>query len=75
MHYVYNVNNIHVFLFLFLVGQGTVPVANCNQECYSSHPKQDIKFADYIEYWQDYIASGYDGTKECLYLKDWHFNR
>ncbi|KAJ8320765.1 hypothetical protein KUTeg_002352, partial [Tegillarca granosa] len=26
-------------------------------------------------YWEDYIASGYAENKECLYLKDWHFNR
>ena len=61
---------IHVYI---KSGSGTAPVANCKEEQYSAHPKQDMTLTEYIDYWEDYRARGYPESDPCLYLKDWHF--
>ena len=48
------------------------PIANCNKEEYSSHPKSELSFSDYVDYLKRYRASGYSEQMPCLYLKDWH---
>ncbi|XP_045179491.2 2-oxoglutarate and iron-dependent oxygenase JMJD4-like [Mercenaria mercenaria] len=58
-----------------LFGDAIVPVANCKQEQYSSHPKQDILLSEYLDYWEKYRVDGYPEDEPRLYLKDWHFTK
>ncbi|XP_046555323.1 2-oxoglutarate and iron-dependent oxygenase JMJD4-like [Haliotis rubra] len=62
----------HLDFFISHFGSATVPVADCSQEKFSSHPKEEMSLKDYFKYWKEQTAS--PGAK-CLYLKDWHFNR
>ena len=62
------------FTFIF-IGEAAVPVANCNKREYGSHPKQEMNLKDYLSYWKDYRSAGYPEDMDCLYLKDFHFNR
>lgn len=65
-----------------------VPVADCTVEQFASHPKMEMKFADFIGYWRVVSTSRGDPPNTCtdsmspmakksrlLYLKDWHFVR
>jgi len=65
-----------------------VPVADCTIEQFASHPKIEMKFADFISYWRVVSTSHGDPPNTCmdsmssmakksrlLYLKDWHFVR
>ncbi|XP_072180779.1 2-oxoglutarate and iron-dependent oxygenase JMJD4-like isoform X2 [Diadema setosum] len=56
-------------------GGATVPVANCGKVQYYAQPKQDMKFSEYLRYWRGHIATDYQSSQGCLYLKDWHFTR
>ena len=56
-------------------GDCVVPVANCKEEQFFSHPKQDLTLKEYIKYWREYKDDGYPDTESCLYLKDWHFTK
>ncbi|XP_019850996.1 PREDICTED: jmjC domain-containing protein 4-like [Amphimedon queenslandica] len=61
-------------------GESQVPVTDCNDIQFSSHPKQTWSFAAYIDYWRQYNISLYSSSdkhteKRQLYLKDWHFTR
>lgn len=58
---------------VFIVGDATCPVANCNEVKYNAHIKNDIKFADFIDYLKDFHDKEHNTNAECLYLKDWHF--
>ena len=49
------------------------PVANCNEEEYSSHPKEDLTLEKYVDYIAKYAEDGHTEDTRCLYLKDWHF--
>ena len=59
-----------------------MPVADCTRKEFSSHPKLEMQFADFTNYWGSLSS---DGSKQCdgappeesklLYLKDWHFMR
>ena len=57
-------------------GAAMVPVADCTQNEFSSHPKHEMKFEDYVQYWKS-IAMGRqeEAPSKLLYLKDWHFAR
>ncbi|XP_045625875.2 2-oxoglutarate and iron-dependent oxygenase JMJD4 isoform X2 [Procambarus clarkii] len=55
-------------------GEAEVPVANCDQKHYDSQEKTTYKLKDYIDYWKG-LRKTSSGTKQCLYLKDWHFVR
>jgi len=48
-------------------------VANCSEVKYNAHVKNNIKFADFIDYLKDFHRK--EDDRECLYLKDWHFVR
>lgn len=63
------------FEFLQTFGNIMVPVADCKKEEYGANPKSNKPFEEYLKYWQEYIQSGYPENMECLYLKDFHFNR
>ena len=68
--------NLCICLIMFLVsGDYMVPVANCDQQKYSSHPKVDMKFSVYIKYWKELRRQNYPTSMDILYLKDWHFTR
>ncbi|KAH9498586.1 JmjC domain-containing protein 4 [Bulinus truncatus] len=55
-------------------GETTVPVANCNEQEFSTHPKAEMTVKNYVLYWQKQKSeAAVDG--KCLYLKDWHFYR
>ncbi|KAK2187911.1 hypothetical protein NP493_150g01016 [Ridgeia piscesae] len=56
-----------------LFGGATCPVANCSEVKYNAHVKNNIKFADFIDYLKDFHRK--EDDRECLYLKDWHFVR
>ncbi|RUS84842.1 hypothetical protein EGW08_007383 [Elysia chlorotica] len=56
-------------------GDAVGPVADCNGEEFSAHPKTSMKVAEFIYYWRQYKAEGYPSTTRCLYLKDWHFSK
>nr|XP_022326185.1 jmjC domain-containing protein 4-like isoform X1 [Crassostrea virginica] len=56
-------------------GHAVVPVANCKREKYSSQPKENKSFSDFLDYWQNYIESDYSENLDSFYLKDWHFSR
>lgn len=60
-----------------LLGDYTVPVADCRLEQFSSHPKSEMKMADFLNYWQSLARpqGEADCTKKLLYLKDWHLAR
>ncbi|XP_067685892.1 2-oxoglutarate and iron-dependent oxygenase JMJD4-like [Haliotis asinina] len=62
----------HLDFFISHFGSAIVPVADCSQEKFSSHPKEEMSLKDYFKYWKEQTVS--PGSK-CLYLKDWHFNR
>ena len=58
----------------------TVPVADCAQREFSSHPKTEMRFEDYISYWRSLSSAehAHDGPPQdlrLLYLKDWHCTR
>ena len=57
------------------IGHAVVPVANCKREKYSSQPKENKSFSDFLDYWQNYIESDYSENLDSFYLKDWHFSR
>jgi hypothetical protein len=63
------------YVDFFLQGEAIVPVANCGQEQFSSHPKKDMLLSEYLDYWENYRSEGYPGNQPCLYLKDWHFTK
>lgn len=49
----------------------TVPVANCSKVYFNSHEKIEMRFDEFLTYWQQ--PQPIDGdSKELLYLKDWH---
>ncbi|XP_031984911.1 2-oxoglutarate and iron-dependent oxygenase JMJD4 isoform X3 [Corvus moneduloides] len=56
-------------------GEAVVPVANCDLKEYNSNPKEQLPFKEFVEYWREYIGSGYRSSRGCLYLKDWHLSR
>ncbi|XP_069107689.1 2-oxoglutarate and iron-dependent oxygenase JMJD4-like isoform X2 [Argopecten irradians] len=56
-------------------GDAVVPVANCGQEKFSSHCKEDMVFREFLEYWETYISDSHPKSHRCLYLKDWHFTK
>lgn len=60
---------------LFLSGDVTVPVANCENVQYDAQPKEDMTLRDYLDYWQKHIKQNYESEKGCLYMKDMHFTR
>lgn len=48
-----------------------VPVANCNKVYFNSHEKAEMRFDEFLVYWQKQMQSDSD-AKDLLYLKDWH---
>lgn len=56
-------------------GSAVAPVADCNVKHYNSQMKQDMTLTEYLSYWHEYREKGYPDNMDCLYLKDWHFNR
>ena len=67
-----------------LLGDADVPVADCNDIHFSSHPKTTWKLNDYLSYWKQLQISckkttdedfGTYTEKRLLYLKDWHFTK
>ncbi|GFV76078.1 2-oxoglutarate and iron-dependent oxygenase JMJD4 [Trichonephila clavipes] len=55
-------------------GSAVVPVSDCNVREYNSQHKNDMLFKDYLNYWQGLNEKTVDHS-QCLYLKDWHFQR
>lgn len=50
-----------------------VPIANCSKQYFNSHEKSEISLHKYLEWWQQFIASGHDlKSADLMYLKDWH---
>ena len=76
-----------IVISLSLKGNADVPIANCNGNEYSSHPKATWKLHDYLIYWNSIkkteqsirishgLATTSHGLEELLYMKDWHFSR
>ncbi|NXM99920.1 JMJD4 protein, partial [Sylvia borin] len=56
-------------------GEAVVPVASCDLREYNSHPKEQLPFKEFLEYWREYIRNGHSSSRGCLYLKDWHLSR
>ncbi|XP_033728591.1 uncharacterized protein LOC117317769 isoform X2 [Pecten maximus] len=56
-------------------GDVVAPVANCGQEKFSSHCKEEMKLKEFLDYWENYISQGHPRSQKCLYLKDWHFTK
>ncbi|XP_028392950.1 2-oxoglutarate and iron-dependent oxygenase JMJD4-like isoform X2 [Dendronephthya gigantea] len=52
--------------------EATVPVADCDEEEFQSHPKHSMLFKKFIDYWQA-RSNGMSQDEKCWYLKDWHF--
>lgn len=46
-----------------------VPIANCSKQIYDSHEKAQMKFSDYLSYWNE------RGADDKLYLKDFHMKQ
>ncbi|GIY00346.1 2-oxoglutarate and iron-dependent oxygenase JMJD4 [Caerostris darwini] len=62
--------------FIFLekeFGSSVVPVSDCNNKEYNSQHKEDMVFRDYLNYWRTLNCT--TPQSQCLYLKDWHFQR
>ncbi|GIY93508.1 2-oxoglutarate and iron-dependent oxygenase JMJD4 [Caerostris extrusa] len=62
--------------FIFLekeFGSSVVPVSDCNNREYYSQHKEDMIFRDYLNYWRTLNCT--TPQSQCLYLKDWHFQR
>ncbi|KZS11416.1 putative JmjC domain-containing protein 4 [Daphnia magna] len=53
-------------------GEAEVPVANCGESYFDSHPKSNWTLKDFVTYMREYKEKGYPSTMPCLYLKDWH---
>ncbi|XP_048238027.1 2-oxoglutarate and iron-dependent oxygenase JMJD4-like isoform X2 [Haliotis rufescens] len=62
----------HLDFLISHFGSVTVPVADCSQEKFSSHPKEEMSLKDYFIYWKERTVTP---EEKCFYLKDWHFNR
>ncbi|CAL8087997.1 unnamed protein product [Orchesella dallaii] len=64
---------------LRVYGDAKVSAVNCGddeyREGYGTRDCREMLFKEYVDYWKDYIHSGYSSTKPCLYLKDWHIVR
>ncbi|XP_058819343.1 2-oxoglutarate and iron-dependent oxygenase JMJD4 homolog [Topomyia yanbarensis] len=50
------------------IGNVIVPVADCGKQYYNAHEKQEMKFHDFLDYWNTFR----DSDNSSLYLKDWH---
>ena len=53
----------HYFLLL-VTGEATVPVADCNQVQFESHPKHPMLFKDFIKYWEEKNNAGSAGSTD-----------
>ncbi|KAI1307259.1 2-oxoglutarate and iron-dependent oxygenase JMJD4 [Halotydeus destructor] len=53
-------------------GCATVPVYDCQGKYYNSQPVMDMKFSEYLDYWEQRKVGA---DERLLYLKDWHFVR
>lgn len=51
-----------------------VPVANCNKIYFNSHEKSEMRFGEFLDYWQQRI-DGTTNDDSLYYLKDWHLQR
>ena len=51
---------------VFTTGEATIPVADCNQVQFQSHPKHSMLFKDFIEYWEEKNS----GTLEGAYINN-----
>jgi hypothetical protein len=57
-------------------GDAVVPVADCNRREYDAHPKEEMLFRDFVDYWKSLEMNAVDcQTPRSLYLKDWHFTK
>ncbi|CAL1539742.1 unnamed protein product, partial [Lymnaea stagnalis] len=63
--------NFHFLMENF--GETTAPVADCNAQEFSAHPKTEMTVKNFLLYWQELRLQGYPIDGKCLYLKDWHF--
>lgn len=52
--------------------ESVVTVYNCKEKYFNSHPTSEMKFEDYLNYWQKYSKAEDKSGMELLYLKDWH---
>lgn len=52
-----------------------VPIANCSKVYFNSHEKSEMKFVDFVNYWQNQIQQNDSQSNNLLYLKDWHLRR
>ena len=49
-----------------------VPIANCSKVYFNSHEKSEMKFGQFVDYWQTQIQQNERDSTNLLYLKDWH---
>jgi hypothetical protein len=42
-----------VHLKKYVLGDATVPVADCKQVQFHSHPKHSMLFKDFLQYWEE----------------------
>lgn len=49
-----------------------VPIANCSKVYFNSHEKSEMKFGQFVDYWQTQIQQNVCVSTNLLYLKDWH---
>lgn len=52
-----------------------VPIADCSKVYFNSHGKSEMKFGEFVNYWQNQIQQNDCESTNLLYLKDWHLRR
>ena len=65
-------NNLNVDYFRQKYGSSEVPIADCGKKIYNVQEKTTMSLNNYLNYWESYQKNT---TKDCLYLKDWHFTK
>lgn len=60
---------LHLERLQEVLGNHEVPVANCSKQYFDSHEKIQMKFGDFVNYW-----NGERSTAQ-LYLKDFHLKQ
>lgn len=61
-----------IVIWICQPGESEVPVANCGESYFDSHPKSNWTLKDFVTYMREYKEKGYPSTMPCLYLKVKH---
>lgn len=67
-----DVDKVNVAYLKARIKNVDVPVADCDKQYHNAHEKQDMKFHDFLSYW-DGTSSDVEHSK--FYLKDWHLRK